>query len=260
MEHLPENCIMKVLTFAGPQESCRLAILSTIFKSASQFDGLWVSFLPPDYQTLISQSSNPSLRHLVVALCHHPILIRNATMSLMVDKRTGKNIVMMSGATELSITWGNNPEYWQLRSDDPDSRFPQVAELLKVCWFEISARLDLISSGGASTTLSPKSLYAAYFVFKMSSRAASGFENRPVEAEVKVSGSAVSKGVVFFEGEGGGGGRPTKRGDGWCEVKIGEFWTPAAEEEERCLDLKLLNRTGNWKKGVIVQGIELRPC
>ncbi|CAN1130710.1 F-box protein PP2-B10 [Linum perenne] len=260
MEELPENCIVKVLSFAGPQESCKLALISNIFRSASQFDGLWESFLPPDYQTLIPQSSNPSLlsdspskRQLVITLCDHPILIRNATMSLGLDKGSGKTTVMI-GPTELAITWGDNPRYWQWRGDS-DSRFDLVAELRDVCWFEISARVEMMSS-----RLSPKSKYAAYFVFKMSSDA-SGFENRRVDAEVRVGGTGVvNEGGVYLHG-GGGGGVPRKRGDEWYEVKMGEFWTPEQDQSESdCLELKLLNRSGHWKKGVIVHGIEFRSA
>ncbi|CAN1181004.1 F-box protein PP2-B10 [Linum perenne] len=90
--------------------------------------------------------------------------------------------------------------------------------------------------------LSPKSYYAAYFVFKMSSDA-SGFQNRRVDAEVRVGGTGVVKeGVVYLHG-GGGGGVSRKRGDEWYEVKMGEFWTPKQDESESdCLELKLLNR------------------
>ena len=58
------------------------------------------------------------------------------------------------------------------------SRFSEVAELVSVCWLEIKG-------GIKSGTLSEKTLYGAYLVFKQRSGGAYGFYNQPVEVSVE---------------------------------------------------------------------------
>ncbi|XAR48351.1 hypothetical protein NMG60_11031154 [Bertholletia excelsa] len=51
---------------------------------------------------------------------------------------------------------------------------------------------------------------------------------------------------------------PTKRGDGWMEVELGEYYHEGGEERE--LEMSLMEvKGGHWKTGLVVQGIEIRP-
>ncbi|CAN0860780.1 F-box protein PP2-B10 [Linum grandiflorum] len=166
----------------------------------------------------------------------------------------------MIGAKDLRISWGENPNHWKWRSD-PDSRVAEVAELLNVWWFNITGKVDMGSSR-MLMALPEKASYAAYFVFKMSSNA-KGFGNQGVEVEVGVGGRNVSKGVVYLQDGISSGSR--KRGDGWSEVKMGDFLTVGrggdapAKNEDYYVDMKLCNLMSTLKTGVIVHGIELRP-
>ncbi|KAI3905558.1 hypothetical protein MKX01_036467 [Papaver californicum] len=60
--------------------------------------------------------------------------------------------------------------------------FAEVAELLAVCWLEISGKLE-------TRLLSPKTLYAAHLVLKFV-EGAYGFDHPPAEAIVKIVGGA----------------------------------------------------------------------
>ncbi|KAF2319595.1 hypothetical protein GH714_017346 [Hevea brasiliensis] len=59
--------------------------------------------------------------------------------------------------------------------------FSEVAELIRVCWFQIKGEISI-------QILSPKTLYAAYLVFKLTT-AAYGFESHPAEFTVELAGS-----------------------------------------------------------------------
>ena len=50
---------------------------------------------------------------------------------------------------------------------------------------------------------------------------------------------------------------PKKRADGWMEIEMGEFKNEEGEDGEVSISL-METRGGNWKKGLILQGIEIR--
>ena len=78
---LPEGCIANILSFTTPRDVCRLALVSTIFRSASLSDAVWHRFLPSDYHSIISRStsssssSSSSKQDLYFTLSHRPIII-----------------------------------------------------------------------------------------------------------------------------------------------------------------------------------------
>ncbi|KAL8245969.1 hypothetical protein R6Q59_007185 [Mikania micrantha] len=51
---------------------------------------------------------------------------------------------------------------------------------------------------------------------------------------------------------------PKRRQDGWLEIELGEFYNEKGQEGE--LDMSMMEvKGGNWKAGLIIQGIEIRP-
>ncbi|MBA0781198.1 hypothetical protein Gotri_002143 [Gossypium trilobum] len=114
---------------------------------------------------------------------------------------------------------------------------------------------------------SPKTHYKAYLVYKV--RNVYGFEFYPVKLSVGVVGTEGSKRAAYLEPE-----RdripidlqptpndvqfPMARVDGWLEVEMGEFFNEgcmnAGELEMSALEIE----GGNWKGGLIFQGIEIR--
>lgn len=137
------------------------------------------------------------------------------------------------------------------------NRFLEVAKLRAVCWLEIRGVLKTL-------TLSPDTQYAAYFVFKMIN--ARGFENICVELSVNFDGDhGSSKNVCLDPIEGSpnergvaaGLQRPIVRSDGWLEIEMGELSNIGLEDEVQMSVMEVKN--GQWKSGLFVEGIEVRP-
>ncbi|CAN1234252.1 F-box protein PP2-B1 [Linum perenne] len=323
MNDLPEDLIANILSFTGPRESCRLAVTSATFWSASLSDTVWDRFLPADYLSILSSGSSdddddeersvppPSSDHSscvskkdqFLRLCQNPTLIDGGTKSFSLDKRSGKKCYMIS-SRELYITWGDTPRYWKW-IPEPDSRFGAAAELVGVCWLEIKGTIT-------TSMLSPATLYTSYLVFKPT-QGSYGFDYQPVEVSVGVSDSEKSVRTAFLDAggverikrrvqvvtaprrlgsiarfsrgrvlgflphvpvqamsnndDGGSGGDrvggiyPKERDDGWFEVELGDFLSKkCGVNDEEVLEMCVNEvKGGNWKGGLVIQGIEIRP-
>ncbi|CAA2968002.1 F-box PP2-B10-like [Olea europaea subsp. europaea] len=286
---LPEGCIATALSLTSPKDACRLSVVNPTFRSAAESDAVWERFLPPDYRDIILRSVDGydsvlakfrSKKELYFHLCDNPIIIDGGNKSFSLDKGTGKKCFMLA-ARDLLIVWGDTPEYWRW-IPYPESRFPEVAELLDVCWFEIRGKIN-------TSMLSSGTTYAAYLVFTSKS-GIYGFEYQPAEATVGISGQDGVKRTVCLDPDGEQRHRyqivprriffnhrlahiyrrrgdlaseriteyPKVRADKWMEVGLGEFYV----DGEQNLDMEIsLTETkgGNWKNGVVIQGIEIRP-
>ncbi|CAI0573242.1 unnamed protein product [Linum tenue] len=320
MNDLPQDLIANVLSFTGPRESCRLAVVSSTFWSASLSDTVWDRFLPPDILSILSRTTNASdpdfasnKKDLFLRLCERPILIDGGRKSFSLDKRTGKKCYMIS-SRDLHIIWGDTPRYWKWVPESDSSRFGEAAELVGVCWLELKGTIP-------TTMLSPSTLYTAYLVFR-SPQGGYGFDHQPVEVSVGLSGSDKTVRSVYLDAgmvkrkrlqqvvplvgatrrlggfrrfsprrsrvimgfhspaqaadeeidhdDGGGvaaaaavergsGVYPKERGDGSYEVELGDFFTKEGVGEGE-LEMYLAEvKGGNWKGGIFVEGIEIRP-
>ncbi|KAJ8616107.1 hypothetical protein MRB53_035479 [Persea americana] len=272
---LPEGCISHIISFTSPRDACRSSAVCSIFRSASESDMVWERFLPPDYPDVLAGSVSPPVRfsskkELFFRLCD-PVLIDDNRMSFSIEKTTGRKCYMLS-ARKLWITWGDTPRYWKWNSL-PESRFPEAAELLGVCWLEISGKID-------AHLLSPKTTYKAYLVIKFREEAY-GLDY-PAETSIKL-GDHASNNEVILQQNGtwrfqswtaldqlnmwrsaqlvsnrGDGQVPQARSDGWMEIEMGEFFNDEGEEGDIEMILMEVN-SGHWKSGLIVEGIEMRP-
>lgn len=207
-----------------------------------------------------------------------PIVI---LQSFSLDKWTGKKCFMMA-ASALTIVWGDTPRYWRWKSD-PESRFGKVIELISVCWFEIHGRIS-------TSLLSGDTAYTTYLVYKPATTIY-GFEDLPLEISVGIIGEESIKRNVFVDPEGGvqreNVSRPRRMGlfhnfranhprpqvasplnvdpqyprtrkDGWLEIELAQYFNKEGEDRE--LEISLLEvKGGNWKSGLIIQGLEIRP-
>ncbi|XP_057961061.1 putative F-box protein PP2-B12 [Malania oleifera] len=286
---LPEGCIADILSLTSPADACRLSLVSSTFLSAADSDAVWHRFLPSYCHTLISRSCSSSLfadcsskKELFFRLCDFPLLIDEGTKSFSLERWNGKKCYTLAPRS-LSIVWADTPMYWRWISL-PESRFPEVAELASVCWLEIYGKIS-------TCLLSPDTKYAAYLVFKQT-KSMNGFEYQPVEVSTGITGGeSIVRSVYFVPNDGKGrifhvirrragrtrsrllGGAfdvlrlgasapgelndesfPKARADGWCEVKLGEFFNNDGGEE-----LEMSVKGGRWESGLIIQGIEIRP-
>ncbi|KAL8094603.1 putative F-box protein PP2-B12 [Apium graveolens] len=291
-DRLPEGCIADIVSHTTPVDACHVALVSTTFHYIADSDPVWATFLPSDYRQLISRAvdnqpihhllrSSPSYKDLYLFLTHHPLIIDASAMSFSLDKWTGKKCFMMA-ASSLAIVWGDTPRYWKWISD-PESRFGKVAELISVCWFEIHGRIS-------TSLLSGDTAYNTYLVYKPAT-ATYGFEDLPLEILVGIAGEECIKRNVFVDPEGGvqreNVSRPRRMGlfhgfrashprpqvaaplnvdrqyprtrkDGWLEIELAQYFNKEGENRE--LEISLLEvKGGNWKSGLIIQGLEIRP-
>ncbi|GFZ05921.1 F-box family protein [Actinidia rufa] len=289
---LPEGCIANVVSMTSPLEACRVSMLGSIFRSAAESDAVWEKFLPRDYDDIVARAVAPpppcfdSKKHLYLWLSDHPLIIDNATKSFWLEKRSARRCCMLA-ARNLTIVWGDTPRYWRWTSV-PESRFPEVAELVNVCWLEIRGKIN-------TSILSPSTTYAAYLVFK-STASTYGFEYQPAVVSVGISGGESETRNVYLDPEGRQCLRypimprgigifsrrfssnmfrphaciprereteseqqyPKVRGDGWMEIELGECFNKGGEDSEMEMSLMEVNG-GDWKSGIVVQGIEIRP-
>ncbi|KAL9411194.1 hypothetical protein AB3S75_044896 [Citrus x aurantiifolia] len=253
---LPPECISRIISLTTPRDACRSSIACPIFKSAADSDYVWEKFLPSDYEQIISDSvSDSSLitslckKDLYFHLCHNPIIVNNGTMSFVLDKESGKKCFMVR-AREFYIEWGNTPSYW-IWSYLPESRFAEVAELKLVWWFEIKGRIE-------TKLLSLKTIYAAYLVFKFVDTRY-GFERRPIEFGVYFEGSDTEERYrVVLDLPKDMPQLSQDRGDGWMEIKMGEFFNENGDDGT--VICSVFDFDGySPKHGIIIQGIEVRP-
>lgn len=166
-------------------------------------------------------------------------------------------------------------------------RFEEVAELLSVCWFSITGTID-------SRVLSHRTTYAAYLVFKLAPDSY-GLNSTSQFASVKLGVYALENSVSLqpddneddsddYDGSGGDDDNDGEleddneskdadgydeearrkkvktclRCDGWLEVELGEFYNDEGDEGD--VEIKLYEITElHWKRGLIIQGLEIRP-
>lgn len=153
------------------------------------------------------------------------------------------------------------------------NRFHEVAELITVCWFDIRGRID-------ARLLSPSTSYSAYLVFR-STPDSYGFSDEPIEVRVGLVDRESAERTVFLSSEGrvdelalhnpglelpdvdgeGMDRYPEQRGDGWLEVRLGEFFCEGGYDGGVEMEVSVREvRRLFWKGGLIIQGIEIRPA
>ncbi|XP_059665667.1 F-box protein At2g02240-like [Cornus florida] len=246
---LPEDLIAKVLSLTSPPDVGRLTLVASTVRSVADSDAVWETLLQKHYHGVVSQAQLilSSKKQLYFKLC--PLLISGGKKSFWLDKWSGKKCYMLA-ARDLSIIWGDTPRFWKWDFLQ-ESRFTEVAELVNVCWLEIRGKID-------TRMLSPDTTYAAHLVFKLTPEMY-GFEHRPVEGWVGVGGRGGETRTVYLDPLGENSDQyPKEREDGWFEIELGEFFNRSGEDGKLEVCLQEL-KSGMWKGGLIVEGIEIRP-
>ncbi|XP_058182261.1 putative F-box protein PP2-B12 [Rhododendron vialii] len=260
---LPEGCISQILSMTSPRDACRSSAISSGFDAAANSDSAWEKFLPSDYRQMICRSVSPVVfftkKQLYFSLCDSPLLLDGGKLSFALDRESGKKCYTLP-AREVDIAWKEDSRYWKWISL-PESRFPEVAQLLHVCWLDIWGRIS-------TAMLSPNTTYTAYLIFKIIDQRHTGLESLPVKASVRfVNGEDEyednNSSTVFLKlrtlrsvGGGQNGRLPQTRKDGWMEIELGEFYNDVADDGE--VEMRL-REVSSSKSGLIVEGIEVRP-
>ncbi|KAF8648436.1 hypothetical protein HU200_060813 [Digitaria exilis] len=116
--------------------------------------------------------------------------------------------------------------------------------------------------------LSRDTRYAAYLVFKMTDDCY-GLDS-PLQVASLSIGEDTSTHRVRLQSyasdeendapdEGAAPRLPQERPDGWLELELGDWYNHGDDEIDVCASVKETRFGGNWKKGLIVQGLEIRP-
>ncbi|KAF8117028.1 hypothetical protein N665_0012s0043 [Sinapis alba] len=292
---LPEDCISMVIYHTTPRDACVVALVSKTVKSAAESDLVWEKFLPPEYSSLALPSLDcSSKKKIYLSLADDPVLIDEGKKSFWLEKASGKKCYMLS-AMDLKITWSDSPAYW-LWVTVPESKFEKVVELCNVCWFEIRGKIScrMLSKGTHySVYLVFKRASSRSYGFDHTPiEAEVGFAGKeasktfvflePGDTDPRsgygysgVSLAAVSRAFRTrrpwmrfpreeVEGERESGGNveePKERGDKWSEVKLGSFYINdgGCDDGDEVEIAILETRMGQWKSGLVFQGIEIRP-
>ncbi|KAF7081298.1 hypothetical protein CFC21_085254 [Triticum aestivum] len=283
---LPEELVSAALARTSPRDACRAAAVSPAFRDAADSDAVWARFLPPGGLPpladgeLAGPAPPSSKKELFLRLSAGPALLQDRLVSMWVDRETGAKCYMLS-ARNLFIVWGDTPQYWTWIPLD-DSRFSEGAQLMHVCWFEIRGKIH-------SKMLSQDTTYAAYMVFKTTDNFY-GLDFPVQEASISAGATNTTRKVCLQgndddDGEGGvpenyrpmvpfprlrlrrrnrrvvsheeNVALPQQRADGWMELELGEFLNEGGDDGEVSISL-VETKGGNWKSGLIVQGIEIR--
>ncbi|XP_010514004.1 PREDICTED: putative F-box protein PP2-B8 [Camelina sativa] len=265
LDDLPEECISVIISLTSPQDACIFASVSKTFESAAKSNIVWEKFIPPEYASLVPRPQDySSKKDLYFALCDESVLIDDDKKSFWVEQANGKRCIMLS-AMNLSIMWGNILHSWK-QIPNPQARFEKVGELLEERWFEIRGKIN-------TRVLSPKTRYSVYIVF-MKADICYGFADVAIEAVVGVVGQYLQESsrryLCFDEAMKGFFLRremekknlvkPKSRKDGWMELELGEFFNEGGLMSSDEIEMSVLKtKRLHWKRGLIVQGIEIRP-
>ncbi|XP_078150768.1 F-box protein PP2-B10-like [Carex rostrata] len=135
-----------------------------------------------------------------------------------------------------------------------DLRFPEVAELLKVHWLEIKARINLDG-------FIPETNYAAHLIFKIKSNTC-GLDTLQ-KASISMGGHKWKK-IVCIKPRVARPrnkciGLPVKRSDGWMEIELGQFYCNDGTGNQEVVISFKENNDNIKKSGLIIAGIEVRP-
>lgn len=285
LNELPEDCVCTILSLSSPWDVCRSAAACSELRLAAELDCVWESFLPVDYQEIVSRA-DPALllkcgskKELFFLLCNS-LLIDGGNKIFNLDKISGLKSYVLS-ARDLSIAWADDPIYWSW-NNTPHSRFKETAELRTTSWLEIHGYLNI-------KMLSPNATYGAYLIFKVSERAY-GLDIMPMEVSVKINNDLVCQNTVYLrqcdekqqqmqwllynnrtemltsminlgsEDQDSMLIHPVASSGGWMEIELGRFFCGESGSDGKVVKMSFLEIKGHHLKGgLVVEGIEIRP-
>ncbi|CAO2168031.1 unnamed protein product [Urochloa humidicola] len=281
---LPEECLAQAIALTSPRDACRIAAVSPAFRAAADSDHVWRAFLPQpspsavvlqQAPTVVAAAAAKSKKEAYLGLCDaaNAAAVDGGGIRVWLDRATGARCYALS-ARKLSLPWDDGEFCWKF-TPHPRSRFGEVAELVN------STCLDIYGTLPSSSSLTPATPYAAYFVYGATAAADGGHRGLSYpdqETAVCVGGRVASRhDVCLLPPDDGGDGaiskfrggegrrkevrRPRRREDGWWEMEMGRVVVSAAGGEEEQQEVTASFEVLGWhpKRGLLVEGIEFRP-
>lgn len=140
------------------------------------------------------------------------------------------------GFRQMDIAWVDNASYWRANSNDPESYFNEVAELVNVCWLYSSLHY----------TNAPRGVYEV--IWRLKKETTTRF-NIDFYAKTKKHGEHDTTAFeVLFNVN-------TLPKQTWEEIKIGQV---IVTEKGTNLEVGFFNTDGNWKQGLVIDYVELK--
>lgn len=125
-----------------------------------------------------------------------------------------------------------------------------MAELIGVWWFDICGIIDMAD-------LSPKTMYAVRFLIRHTpTHSGWGILPAVLSLQLEDDPHIHEQRVFLCPKQKGSALRPSKEYKGWMYVKVGEFLCDA-DGGEVAFRMQEVNE---YKQGIIVMGVEIRPC
>ncbi|XP_077241203.1 F-box protein PP2-A15-like [Tasmannia lanceolata] len=260
---IPENCVACVFLHLTPPEICNLARLNRSFRGASSSDSVWVSKLPPNYQDLLDKFPPHRYQNLskkdIFALLSRPVPFEDGTKEVWLDRVTG-GICMCISAKAMLITGIEDRRYWNWIPTE-ESRFPVVAYLHQIWWFEVDGSVKFRFPAGVYT-LSFR-LHLGKFSKRLGRRVCNfehvhGWDIKPVRFDLSTSdGQQASWELCLDEPENDAVGN-YRRGC-WIEYQVGDFIvTNSDTETEIRFSMKQIDCTHS-KGGLCVDSVSIIP-
>ncbi|MBA0588470.1 hypothetical protein Gorai_001571, partial [Gossypium raimondii] len=132
-------------------------------------------------------------------------------------------------------------------------RFPEVANINLVWWIEVKGKIE-------TRNLSPNTNYVIYLVFKLRDRHTIELKHRTVGLHVnddRVASWELRR--VLIDPYRCEALYIRDRGDGWMEVEMGQFLNECGDDRTLEFSLRETDTSNFHNRGIIIEGIELRP-
>ncbi|KAL1313224.1 hypothetical protein HN51_039806 [Arachis hypogaea] len=238
-----------------------------------------------------------SKKDLFFHLCHKPLLVDSGKKSFALDKKYGKKCYMLS-ARSLSIVWGDSPRYWRWISlpDTRFSEVAELVSVcwLEIRGWINTAMLSEDTMYGAYLVYKPSLMGRSYGFDYQPVEVTVGVagESDPPKRTVYLDAEKPQRqsqrqiiprrsrhryrlmagveepappppppspepSVESVPNCKGGSECPKERDDGWWEIELGEFFNKGCEDREMEMAVYEV-KSGDWKGGLVVQGIEIR--
>ncbi|KAA8544785.1 hypothetical protein F0562_019511 [Nyssa sinensis] len=204
--------------------------------------------LPHKYEDIVKDADSPidnsSIDKLYDQLYAGVFLNRKRKASPIVKywvERKSNNNCFMLFARDLLITWSDDIRYWHWTYlNETSDVLIDVAELLDVCWLEVRGKFQTVK-------LSQGIMYEVVFVVMLKDPAY-GWEVPVILRLTLPDGSTQEHKENLME-------KPRGR---WIEIPVGEFRTTAEKVGDIGISL-CGSEGGNWKRGLVIKGVSIRP-
>ncbi|CAI9783132.1 unnamed protein product [Fraxinus pennsylvanica] len=264
---IPESCVACVFLHLTPPEICNLARLNRAFRGAASSDAVWEAKLPSNYHHLLDllpqtdgDTNHKLSKKAIFAILSRPHPFDDGNKALWLDKFSGR-VCMSISAKGMAITGIEDRRYWNWVPTE-ESRFPVIAYLQQIWWFEVA--------GGVKFPFNPDIYTLSFRVHlgkfsKRLGRRVCNFEHthgldiKPVRFELSTSdGQQASTECFLDDTEQDGANGNHKRGC-WIDYKVGEFIVSESDPEtEVRFSMKQIDCTHS-KGGLCVDSVSIIP-